>query len=353
LLDFNTTSPSFRRIVRETLPFLTPEDLDELQLKSQEKLSSVVEATTSIANFFIELIEALGDIAKHIKNFEKLFEKIQKLFIQEFKRLLKQGKSEQEALWLAWNFTIKPTLGDLHAIFCSIYDAKKKLDWLRERNGKITELSYRRELGEKVPLSQDFLGIEGDSLCNVHIPLPEPQTYPDGTYQQQVLYTKVTLAYHAMSLVKIDIPLEYLDPGKGLLYMWEALMGLHNPVGIIWEAIPFSWLADYFLSYRDRAFQRMFDYSVYNDYVTVMEFGHSFTLKAEGALRVEVLEPFPTITHAQMGRFTYELKWRRSGIDLTSYVSHLRLPKDWYHLSMIGSIAVGFFRRRRRVSRTF
>ena len=123
-------------------------------------------------------------------------------------------------------------------------------------------------------------------------------------------------------------------------------MGLHNPVGIIWEAIPFSWLIDYFLSYRARLFERMYDYSPYNGAVKILRESHSFNMRMAGDVKVIHTNGISGETvYQHMGTFDYTLYNRMPGLPFHEESGLFRLPGDWYHESIIAAV---FFGTRRR-----
>lgn len=343
IISFETTSPSLKPLVRNTHPFLSEIQLDELALRSEEKLTTVVKTEVSIVNFIIELISVCTGNIKSVKRFATIFEKIQRLYAMKLKQLRAQGVKEQSARWLAWNFAVKPFISDLKAILCSISNAYKKLKWLRDNNHKVVYLDYTRDdLADQINLDNTWYS---QLLCV--ITRADPSGTPiNGSYVQQVRYSELTLKYHARSKIFLSIPDELLDGMKGIGALWSAMQGLYNPVGILWEAMPFSWLIDYFLSYRARLFQRMFDFNPFDAGVEVLGFGHSFTLVVKGGARVQ--NQTADWTHHNYGGFEYSLFVRSAGLPVSEQSTLFRVPSDWYKGSIIGALAIGFLPKRRR-----
>lgn len=344
IISFGNTSPSARQSVRDTIPFLSEADLDELILRSEEKLSEVVNQNVSLANFIIELMQLCQGNVKSIRRFSDIYTRALEAFQKEYKRLLKAGHKQGAAYWLAWNFAIKPAIKDLRSILCGISDAYARMAWLKNHNHKIVYLDYhRKDLGDKLSYDPNAYS-NGQHLVTV-VGSFFPNQLANGSYIYRVRHASVKLTYHARSKIFLDIPDEYLEGMKGIGTLWEAMQGLHNPVGIIWEAIPFSWLIDYFLSYRARLFQRMFDYNPYNEGVTVLGYGHSFVIESVGDWHV-YNSRWSTIFQ-NMGGFKYRCEVRRAGLPTVANTTLFRVPFDWYKGSIIGALGVGILPRRR------
>lgn len=345
IISFETTSPSFKPLVRDTYPFLSEIDLDELALRSEEKLTTIVETEVSIVNFIIELIQTCQGNVSKINKFAKIFNRARRLYHLKLKELLKKGVKETSAKWLAWNFAIKPAISDLKAILCSVSNAYKKLKWLKDHNHKIVYLDYTRDdLAENISFSPNEWH-NGSLLCAITRADPLGTTI-NGGYYQQVRFTELKLKYHARSKIYLSIPDDLLDGMKGMGALWSAMQGLYNPVGIVWEAIPFSWLVDYFLSYRARLFQRIYDFNPFDAGVEVLGFGHSFDISVVGAARVQNITH--DVTHHDYGRFEYTLYVRSAGLPKSEQSTLFRVPLTWYQTSIIGAVGAGILPGRRR-----
>jgi len=336
-----------RDLVRAHLPFLDNTQLDELALKSEDKLSSVVQSNVSLANFIIELIQACDGNVRGIRRFRDIYEKAIEAYRREYLRLIKAGHKAAAAHWLAWNFAIKPSLKDLKAILCGISAAYKKLKWLQDHNHQVVYLDYTRDKLEDL-VSYDPNEWHHD-LPFATIIKADPVLSPaNGTHHISIRYFDLTLSYHARSKIFLDIPDHYLRGMLGISTLWSAMMGLTNPVGIIWEAIPFSWLIDYFLSYRSRLFQNRNDFNLFDAGVTVLGYGHSFSYKIHA--QTNHFRFFGGVWN-DMGLFggliKYELYGRQAGLPFPSETTLFRVPSDWYHFSILGALAIGFFPKRK------
>lgn len=348
LFSFGDITPCFRPLFRSSLPFLTGPFLDELALKSETKLSSVVDSNVSIVNFILELIEMCHGNIKIVKRFDKIYRRCMAEFAKAFRRYIKQGHKELAANWLAWNFAIKPFIKDLRALLCSITDSYKKMDWLRKHNHREVILHYKRAgLENDLPVSLPTAWFTGGQPL-VTITRADPDgTLINGSYAQQVRILKIDLSYHAFSRIFLEIPDYLLEAGgRGMGALWAAMQGITNPVGIVWEAIPFSWLVDYFLSYRARLFQTMYDMNPFNEGVTVLGFGHCWRYTAIGEGRIQ--NTTNDFTHMNYGSINYSLYGREKGLPYPGQESLFRVPDNWYKASIIGALFIGFLPKRRR-----
>lgn len=340
-------SPGFLPIIQQSCPFLTENELTELALESRTKLVKVVSTTTDLFNFLRELIEFCYGNIRIIKRFASLWERMQKAFEDAYKRARAQGHKEAAAYWLAWNFAIKPFLSDLRNLLCAMSALHKKMDWLRKTNRKVFYQTFTREFD----LPVEDVWVNGLNFCNVT--KADPPEMANGAYTQQFKYYSVKLKYVARAKLRLNLPDHLLDEMHGGVgALWAAYHGLTNPVGVIWEAIPFSWLIDYFLNFRSRLFQTMYDFNPFNEGVEVLGFGHSFKLHVIGTGRVCRDTGSEQLGWAEAGRVDYLLYRREAGLPYEGQASYFRVPSDWYKLSIIGSVVIGRLPgRRRRKSR--
>jgi hypothetical protein len=351
VIDFHDQSPSARASIRATVPFLTEAQLDELALQSELKLSSVVKQNVMLVNFLLELYRTITGKISNIRKFSGVYNAAIKAYWKAKKRYLSQGHKEAAAHWLAWNFAIKPTISDLKGILCSITYADAKMKWMQNNNHKIVYMDYSRDLtelldydpAEFLPGEFHFSILKADPLAS----------YPNGFYQTFVRWTdEVKLEYHARSKIFLDIPDDLLDGNKGIGTLWAAMQGLYNPIGIVWEAIPFTWLIDYFLSYRARLFQQIYDQNPFDKGITVLGFGHSFKFSGIADVRVFRNRNPELGLEGELwnyyGRVKYDLYWRRAGLPFPEQVTYFRLPGDGYRLSIIGALAVGILPGKRK-----
>jgi hypothetical protein len=344
------TSPyTPRDLVRRQYPFLDADALDELALRSENAITQIVTADVSLVNFLLELIETIEGSLRGINRFKTIYERIMKNYQAALKRFLKQGIKHARAAWLAWNFAIKPFIKDLQAILCGMSSAWKKMKWLQDHNHKVVYRDYSRtnledlvsfDKNELIPDELFATIFKGDDFAVFH---------SNGTHHIAVRFIDLKIDYHARGKIFLDIPEGYLEGAHGLNILWSVMQGITNPIGIVWEAIPFSWLIDYFLSYRSRIWQTAYGFNPYNAGVTLLGTGHSFTIEVSGD--VSHYRYFGGEWHEEPGfdgAWKYKLYWRQSGLPYPDQPDYLRLPSDWYHLSIIGAVGGDFYPPRKK-----
>lgn len=346
VVTFNEVCPQIRQAIRDSLPFLEDSFLDELALKSEEKLSSVVDMEVSIVNFLLEAVEACHGNVRIIKRFQKLYAKGLVEYGRAYKRFIAQGHRHAAASWLSWNFAIKPTLKDLRALLCMYSSVFRRLQWLRKHNHKVCYKSYRRDVSDKLVGFNPDQWLVTTDLCAITRADPDGSLPPNGLYQMRHRIVSAKMTYCAKSKFLLDLPDYLVDAGKGAGALWAAMNGITNPVAIVWEAIPFSWLIDYFLSERDRLFQRQYDFNPFNEGVKNCGYGHSFKIEVE--VECEVWNTTHAYRHQFLGRVQYSLYSRRKGLPFPGQGQHFRLPWDLYHGSILTALTIGFLPHRRR-----
>lgn len=166
--------------------------------KSWEALVPQVPQEVSIPNFFYELRELGGLIPKVGSNLAQT-----------------AGGG-----YLSYQFGLKPLIGDLQAIAGLLGSIRSRLEYLRETWGRETRVSFQTgwDLDISVPTEAIVLGHTFRRLSHRGI-------FRCGGY-----------LYHE---------LQDLDGLIGEFRALSAATGLNNPLGVIWEAIPFSFLADW------------------------------------------------------------------------------------------------------------
>lgn len=130
--------------------------------------------------------------------------------------------------FLTYEFGIAPFLDDLKTLSRLNTSVNQRLDYLRRTRNKPTRLGHAKVDAftldrEEVPYNSGLPGWEG--FCHTH-----------GDCH-------VTL--RAGCKFTHDIP--WLDSVHGKMRAFGSALGLNNPLAVIWEAMPFSFMADWFL----------------------------------------------------------------------------------------------------------
>lgn len=131
--------------------------------------------------------------------------------------------------FLGYQFGIKPFLSDLKKLSTAIDSVQKRLAFLRRSYGQPTRISFFRpdiyahpNLNVRVDPAPDSLGIDHQWVL---------------THYRCDFVARGTLVQ----------TLQGLDGALGFLKAASASMGFNNPAAIVWEAIPYSFVVDWFL----------------------------------------------------------------------------------------------------------
>lgn len=203
-----------------------------------DEWTMTVPSAISIANFFYEL-----------KDLPSLIVKI-------------QGAKTLPNGFLAYEFGWKPLLADLKTLATIIPETIKKLEHLRSINGNWRRVHFRKEL----PMRSNFT-LNGSELL-----------YPYQTGVTLVSVDNYRSWWTASALIRTSIP--DIDSDIGFLKAFLLAMGLNNPAKIVWNAIPYSFVVDWFLKLSDR----MKPLKVYNQSLDVRNFCYS--VKEQGVCRL-------------------------------------------------------------------
>lgn len=338
--SYLATKYSALNILREQFPVPPSWLIDDYAVKAELLFVKATDAQGSLINFIIELIEALEGCGKIVFRLQKIWEAMRAAFEAAFKRFRASGKSEAASYWLAWNFAVKPTIQDIKNTILGLKAAIKRLEFLRRRNHKPTTMSFRRRdfwsppehlrLDGPILPGIDQLEYQGSDLCH------RVRTH---RIVLELLSYKVDLVIKGK--VRFDIDDAYLEGGVGLGIVWSAMQGLYNPEKILWEAAPFSWLADYFVSARQKLLHELFDLSPLKD-ATILASGHSFKFKTRWKV-IQVIDRdflynmtkseyiYDTTHETPLYDCDYDIYKREPGFPVGEE-NPLRIP-GWYQLS--------------------
>ena len=301
--------------------------LDDFSASAEHHFKTAVDETHSIINILLELVEMCEGNIQKIGDFAKKFAKAMATFNKIYQRT---GK-----FWLAWNFALKPLLGDIRAIIDSLKRAKKRLKWLREHNHIDTKVKYRegpRIWTDTVTLAVAYPSTPGPGVDPLWPPFEQVHFDFD-------LEIEATLSAHAW--VRFDIPDHILaDDDLGLATVWSALAGLYNPLKVAWEAIPFSWLIDWFVSLRTRLQLEAASLSPLKDAeILTTCWSVKYNVRATGNLHV--IDP-PQVYGA--GNALVRGYIRQPGLPEVGYPP-FQLPFAWYNASILTALVQSKHRR--------
>lgn len=148
-----------------------------------------------------------------LRTFRKLWEKPKKI----------NNPREAANLHLTWSFGIKPLVSDILASISTITSLHKHILWLRKNEGKFVPVRYRADLSKYGPVSRVVLPLD------------------DSPWEHVENYSAL---YSAFARVKYNTK-ALNDYELGLRSLIRSF-GVDNPLDIIWERIPFSFILDWF-----------------------------------------------------------------------------------------------------------
>lgn len=306
----------------ELTPPFNANDLDDFAAQAEHHFKTAVDDTHSLLNFIIELIQMCeGNIVK-LRELGKKISDALKAFHRMYERT--------GDFWLSWNFCIKPTIRDLHAMANVLERARKRLDWLRKRNNLDTKVKYRQG-----PWTLESVY----ETSNVVWPEPVGPMYvvPPNT-SIRIKYVIKTVP-SSWGWVRFSIPSYLLEGFEGLGIVWAALAGLYNPVKVGWEAVPFSWLIDWFVSRRTQLQLEAASLSPLKD-ADILGTGHALLTTVEGTIEF-VGPPFEmgsgTPQVFELGQFRYEQYNRHAGLPVMDILP-FRIPFEWYNFSILAAL---------------
>jgi len=172
-----------------------------------------IPANVSIANFIYEL-----------KDLKDLLPKLEK-------NLLSVAKNG----FLSWNFGWKPMISDLKKLAGLMKSIEARLKWLKANYGKPVSIRFHKGNAHSVDVSS--------------IPAWTPNWGgPSGhIIRYKLEYYYASFAGHG-TLVQF---LEGLDGPLAKLIAANSALGLDRPLEVFWNAIPYSFVADWFFNIGD------------------------------------------------------------------------------------------------------
>jgi len=291
---FGAVLPETFDWVTSHLPSPPTEVMDALAKQAEDHFRTSVKPEVLLYNFVIELIETCQGNLEKAKGAYATILRISQEFRRKYLEFLAKGLSNADSFWLAWNFAIKPFLSDLRKILCSMSKAMKLLKYLIENNGKARIVRHRRndayhpdpgELYWNLGPFQDFAinSWDPDNPPWEGGPVPVRNDSPDELIIQ---FENYDLTYTAQATVIVEIP-EYKLRDGGAFLVWESMMGLDRPFAAIWEAIPFSFIIDWFTG-TIKDLSAWLDQSVTVAWppAQILRADHTFKLKVDVRVRI-------------------------------------------------------------------
>jgi hypothetical protein len=305
--------------------------MDDFGARAASHHITAVKETGSIINFIIELKDMCTLNIKKITGFLRRIDAASKSF---FEHLRLTG-----SLWLAWNFAWKPFWNDIKGFIDTVKAARKRLDWLRKRNHIPTKVKYRegpRTFNWKSDASVTYPALSEPG------PGPDVGEFPfiaDILTSEFDCQMQLMLSSHAW--VRWDIDDAFLDVFWGLGMVIAQMQRLYNPVSIAWEALPFSWLIDWFLSTRTKLSALALSLSPFKDAELL---GSAWSMKGSILFESKINCPLPSPYQHDYSAGKYSFYCRQPGYPEVDS-SPFRVPFEWYNFSILAALVAQFKRR--------
>jgi hypothetical protein len=167
-----------------------------------------LESDVSLTNFLLELTD---------------FSHLLKL-VTKWSGLFRKGAEAH----LGWSFGIQPFIGDVKSLFDSLMNYRQRIDEFIEKAEKVQRRHYRYKFDD-----------DNDQTLLYN-----------GTQTKYYRHDDWGTVFHATLIYKYEIPKE-LYTIRGKLNAIRDMVGLRANLGVIWEAIPFSFVVDWFLPIQE------------------------------------------------------------------------------------------------------
>jgi len=135
--------------------------------------------------------------------------------------------------FLAFEFGVKPFVGDLGKMLTLMETVSKRLKHLRDTAGKEVDLYFARKVEEPAGPTT-FTIMQGADL--------DPYSYGGAAWK----FRRVSYKGKFTASSKLIQNLEGLSDMSSSVKAYAAGLGLNNPIAIVWEAIPYSFVIDWF-----------------------------------------------------------------------------------------------------------
>jgi len=247
-------------------------------------------------------------------------------------RLRRWSLEAPAEIYLWWEFGAKPLVRDLKKLI-SIFDTyRRRLLHLKKVNGRtITVRSH----------DNNIFHFEGDGTVQDLGPVFGPIEDVWRSRGNQVFRHKMDINMN----LHVNYRLEGLDDPLARMDAFAALLGLNNPVGVIWEAIPYSFVVDWFTDVSDWI-ENNLTFSPFKGEIQVA--GADHTVKTDTTL----MRLYPTSMQGDWRCSSLErikCYFRRKGVPPNSAEFDGLSPKQLTLAAALAQTGVSRIRRRRRL----
>lgn len=178
---------------------------------------------TLLANFCWEMPQ-VRDLWPTFKNLLKQFRKGELKKVSAVRDARRSVKTFSDS-YLAYQFGVLPVVGDMIRIYERLKTLNDHVKWLKEHSGQMVRVEYRSSLRQqKLDATLPYRPATGVGYLRK---IPE---------QRSGFKAWALITYDVSQLSSLELKIKTLIRS----------FGLNNPAAIIWEAVPYSFVVDWF-----------------------------------------------------------------------------------------------------------
>lgn len=224
----------------------TTPNLDQLNAEAYLTMKPSLSSGFSLTNFLIELAE--------FKTMFKLFDRSKSLL------------RNTAGAYLNWQFGWKLFIKDLNEIYGKLSNMEKLLRDYKSKQGVVLVRHFKKSL--ETTSGEEKVATGVDIEC--------------------VTKWKRKTTFHATMRYSYTIP--NIDQEYAEIKAYMDVLGLRLDASIVWEAIPFSFVVDWFLSVGDYLNSKKVDYL--ESKVTILDYCCSYKMELEEDISVSIFHQY-------------------------------------------------------------
>lgn len=271
-----------------------PDDLDDLILESLKRLNPKLNKKLSLVNSVIEL----KDFLTLKQSVQRVGKAIKSLVKGDFSRkTLMQVLRAAADGYLQAKFNILPLVSDIKGIIASMSGLQSRLARDLKNAGTPQVSYYGKPLGSTEVKIQGPVVVDGGSSIGVLTPNFGVRNRIHGNWLLSRTVYEHPSWFHAQ--MRYIAKYNRLQREHALLLSRLDLLGVNLNPAIIWNAIPWSFVVDWFLNIQD--FLDRFAIGFMDPQLQVLEYSWSVSYKRRVVLDLEISDPPFTPLPLQLG----------------------------------------------------
>lgn len=287
-------------------PIVDIASLGDQTSRALKRATEVFPTVVLLPNFLYEMKDwrNLPEVIERLKKNWLVFNSYQvgKKSLERYRMYLKRPDIKKELLayitgkrlangFLAKSFGLDPFLSDCKKLFTIISDLEKRIAFLKKTMGKRYRLGHREDL----PVPSGIMN-----------------TVSHGTTTLECEYYRATVNF----TFEVSHNISDLDSLRSKLGIAMAALGIDKPAAVIWEAVPYSFLVDWFVGVQD-ILMRLSVNPFLSGEITVHKVSTSVVQRASFGHYINVYGNNKVF----LDRYHIRRFWREPGLPSKSYVT--------------------------------